>query len=195
VVTPPGGAAKTSRRALLRRSGLGLAGTAAAVTLGACGSSSRQPKVHEIPPQARDADVVILNRLLDVEYKAIAAYTAVIPLLHYHLRDAAKQFLSQEITHSGELYALIRQADGIGSKAQPSYDLGQPRTHNEILQLLHSVEQEQIAGYVEAIPNVSPGSVRAALAAILASDAQHLTVVRLGLRQDPLPSPLVTGNE
>jgi rubrerythrin len=194
VVTPPAGAAATSRRKFLRGSALGLTG-AAALALDACGSRSGQPKVHKIPPQARNADVEILNRLLDVEYRAIAAYTAVIPLLELHLKDAAKQFLDQEITHAGELYALIKQADGVGDKARPSYDLGHPQTHKEILELLHSVEQEQIAGYLEAIPNVSPGSVRAALAAILATDAQHLTVVRLGLRLDPLPSALVTGSE
>jgi bacterioferritin (cytochrome b1) len=195
VVTPPGGGATTSRRALLRGSGLGLAGTVAAVALEACGGSSHQPTVHKIPPEARNTDVEILNRLLDIEYKAIAAYTAVIPLLAHHAREAAKQFLHQEITHSGEVYALIRQADGHGDKPQPSYDLGHPQTHRDILELLHTVEQEQITGYLEAIPNVSPGTVRAALAAILANDAQHLSVIRLALHEDPLPSALVTGNE
>jgi bacterioferritin (cytochrome b1) len=151
--------------------------------------------VHKIPPQARNADVEILNRLLDVEYKAIAAYTAVIPLLTMHVKDAAKQFLDQELTHAGELYSLIRQAGGVGDKSKTSYDLGHPGNREQVLELLHTVEQEQVTGYIDAIPNVSPGSVRAALAAILASDAQHVTVLRLALRLDPLPNPLVTGRE
>jgi hypothetical protein len=192
VVTPPGGAATTSRRALIRNSGLGLAATAA---IGACASRSARPKVHKIPPQARNADVEILNRLLHLEYRAVAAYTAAIPLLQLHVKDAAKQFLEQDLTHAGELYSLIKQADGQGDRARPSYDLGNPRTHKQILELLHGVEQAQITGYLEAIPSVSPGSVRAALASILANDAQHMTVVRLALRLDALPSALVTGTE
>jgi bacterioferritin (cytochrome b1) len=194
VVSRAAAAGTTSRRALIRGSGIGVVG-AAALALEACASGSRQPTVHKIPPAARNADVEILNRLLDVEYRAIAAYTAVIPLLTLHVKDAAKQFLSHELTHAGELYSLIRQADGIADKQRPNYDLGSPRTRKDILELLHSVEQQQISGYVDAIPNVSPGSVRAALAAILASDAQHVTVVRLALRLEPLPSALVTGRE
>src|SRR5438477_7825891 len=79
VVSSPSGAATTSRRTILGRSGAGIA--ACALALSGCASKSRQPRVHKIPPEARNVDVELLNGLLDREHKAIAAYTAAIPLL------------------------------------------------------------------------------------------------------------------
>ena len=95
----------------------------------------------------------------------------------------------------GELYGLIKQAKGISNKAQANYPFGHPRTHKEVVDLLHTLEQAQIAGYLEAIPSVSPGSVRAALSAILANDAQHVVVLRRALRIEPIPSAFVTAAE
>jgi hypothetical protein len=194
VVSTPPGAVTQTRRKLLCGSGAGAAAGAMLAIMG-CASRSRRPKVHKIPPAARNADVAILNQLLDREHRAIAAYTAAIPLLSSHVQDAAKQFLSQELTHAGELGGLIKQAGGNANKPQPSYDLGQPGSRKQLVELLHALEQAQIAGYVEAVPNVSPGSVRAALAAILANDAQHVVVLRRALRIEPLPSAFVTGSE
>ena len=48
-----------------------------------------------------------------------------------------------------------------------------------MLALLHRLERAQIAAYLDAIPQLSPGPVRAAVASILANDAQHLAVLRL----------------
>ncbi len=112
-----------------------------------------------------------------------------------HVRTAARQFLSQEISHAGELYALIRKANGTAGHQKSSYPFGQPRRHQDVLELLQGLEQDQIAGYLDAIPNVSPGSVRAALASILANDAQHLVVLRRALRVEPIPNAFVTGGE
>jgi hypothetical protein len=193
VVIEDGGAATSSRRAILTRLGAGLVAGAALVLAG-CGAKSNLLNVHKIPPEARSADVEILNGLLVIEYKAIAAYTAGIPLLEgRHVQTAARQFLSQEISHSGELYALVRQAKGDSPHPKSSYPFGRPAGHKDVLELLHMLEQEQIAAYLEAIPNVSPGPVRAALASILANDAQHLVVVRRALRVEPIPTAFVTG--
>jgi bacterioferritin (cytochrome b1) len=165
------------------------------LAISGCAGRSHQPNVDTIPTAARSADVEILNGLIDREYKAIAAYTACIPLLAGREQTAAKQFLSQETTHAGELSGLITQAGGYANRARANYELGQPRSRKDVLELLHALEQEQIAGYVEAIAAVSPGSVRAALSAMLANDAQHIVVLRRTLHVEPLPSPFVTGAE
>jgi len=192
VVIEGGGAGTTSRRAMLKNSGA----AGAALLLAGCGSDSNPLDVHKIPPEARNADVEILNGLLALEYKAIAAYTAGIPLLEgRHVQTAARQFLSQEISHSGEVYALLRRANGTAIKHRMSYAFGRPRGHKDVLNLLHALEQEQIAAYLDAIPNVSPGPVRAALTSILANEAQHLVVVRRAQRVEPIPTPFVTGGE
>ena len=117
------------------------------------------------------------------------------PLFGGHLHAALKQFLDQDLDHAGELYRLIKQAGGTANKPRPSYDLGRPRGRRDLLRLLHGLEAEMVSGYLAAIPQLAPGSVRAAIASILASDAQHVVVLRLALRLDPLPSAFVTGNE
>jgi rubrerythrin len=194
VVTPPAPcAATTSRRRLLGGSGAGL--VAGAFVLAGCSHKSHRPDVHKIPPHVRAKDVEILNRALDLEHKAIAAYTAGIPLLGGSAHDAAKQFLGQELSHAGELSGLIKQAGGKANKPKASYDLGRPRNRTDVLRLLHELERAEIAVYLAAIPDVSPGSVRAAVAAILGNDAQHVVILRAALGLEPIPSAFVTGGE
>ena len=69
------------------------------------------------------------------------------------------------------------------------------RTEEDVLRLLHKIERAQINAYLDAIPKVSLGSTRAALAAVLANDAQHISVLRLSLGRRPIPTALVTGHE
>ena len=65
----------------------------------------------------------------------------------------------------------------------------------EVLKLLHSLERDQIGAYLHAIPRLKPGPVRAAAASILASDAQHIAILRLAQGLEPAPSPFVTAAE
>jgi hypothetical protein len=48
---------------------------------------------------------------------------------------------------------------------------------------------------VSAVTQFSDGSLRAAAAAILANDAQHITVLRQRLSLDPAPQAFVTGRQ
>lgn len=187
------GAAPTSRRTLLKGSG---ASVATAMLLFGCGRGGpHHPDVKTIPAEARTADVEILNRALDLEHEAIAAYTAGIPLLGGLAQAAAKRFLGHELSHAGELSGLIGQAGGKANKPKQGYDLGQPRTRHQVLELLHALERAEIAGYLQAMATVSPGPVRAAVGAILANDAQHVAILRSSLGRPPLVGPFVTGNE
>jgi bacterioferritin (cytochrome b1) len=193
VVTEAPRAAASTRRTLLRTSGTGLA-AGAVVVLAGCGKKGRTD-LHKLPPTALVADIEMLNRALDLEHKAIAAYTAGIPLLSRHDHAAAKRFLGQELSHAGELAGLINQAGGEPDKPRQSYNLGRPRDRTDVLRLLHELERAQIEGYVQAISVVSPGPVRAAVAAILANDAQHVAVLRSSLGLNPLSGAFVAGGE
>ena len=197
MVTADDGAAPHTRRALLRTSTSGVAAGAIVVTaaVAGCGTSSRRPDVHKIPESARGTDVIIINALLDLCGREEAAYTATVPLFSGHVHAAIDHFLDQDLDHAGELYRLIKQAGSWANKPKPSYNLGQARDRKDLLRLLHGLESEMVAHYLAAIPQLSPGSVRAAIASILASDAQHVVVLRLALRLDPLPSAFVTGND
>jgi hypothetical protein len=202
VVSTASGAAAGTRRALFgasagtRRALLGASGAAAAAVLAGCGSSSQQFKVHEIPLAVRAADIEILNRLLEIEFRAITAYTAGIPLVRGPIQDAAKLFLTQEISHAGELSGLIRKAGTKANKQKADYDIGlRPRTPADVLALWHAWERAQIAAYLQELPNLEPGPVRAAIASILANDAQHVAVLRSAQGLDPLAVAFVSGSD
>jgi hypothetical protein len=170
-----------SRRALLA----GAASAAGAAVLSACGTKALRKKIatgaHVVP-----GDIDALNSLLDVENYAIAAYAAGLPLLGPDWAKIAKQFLSQELAHAVEIRDLVRGAGGKPHRPASSYNLGDPRTAGEALALLESVERAQLHAYLQMIPRLSGGHVRAAVATIFANDAQHLAVLRVDAGQ-PLP--------
>ena len=162
-----------------------------AIALGGCGSRSR-PNVHNLPRRTRALDVSILSHGLDLEHQAIAAYTAGIPLLKGRQQAAAKRFLDQELSHAGELAGLIKQAGGKFSKPGPSYQLGHPRDPLDVVRLLERLEQAQLSWYLTTISSLTPGSVRAALASVLANDAQHLAVLRSMTGMSALDGPFAS---
>lgn len=185
-----------ARRALLKQAAGGLAGLAALAVSG-CGAAAKAPQqsVKHAPQPVRSGDVAVLNSLLDLERRTVAAYTAGLPLLLRPEARTARQFLDEELEHTGELLSLIKAAEGVPSARQPSYDLGHPRTPDDVLALLHGLERAQVAAYLAAIPRLSPGVVRAAVASILTSDAQHLAILRLAQGQVAAPSAFVTGRD
>ncbi len=181
---------------LASRRGLLAGGVAAGLAAGvaACGSGPT-PAVQKLSPAQRRVDVELLNRLLDLEHQAIAAYTAGIPLLAGRTARVAKQFLRDEVAHAGELFSLVKRQHGKPHRPQAAYDLGHPQTREEVLRLLHDVERAQIRAYLSAIPLLAPGGARSALAAILGNDAQHVALVRQALGAPALLGPLVSGAE
>ncbi len=194
MVSEDGGA---SRRALLRGAGATLI-SAGALGLAGCGRKAPiGPKaVKQANQPAQTSDIAILTGLLALERRTVAAYTAGIPLLSAADAKTAKQFLGQELEHTGELLSLIKAAGGGKGPARPaSYDLGRPAGEGQVLELLHGLERQQVAAYLDAITRLQPGPVRAAASTILASDAQHVAIIRAALGLDAVPSPFVTGNE
>jgi bacterioferritin (cytochrome b1) len=192
----PGG--RRSRRAFLRASGITLAG-GSAVFLGGCGGGKGGKAAVTstdagIDPTAIRADVDILNSALDLEHTAIAAYTAGIPLLTGTARAAAKQFLAQEFAHASVLSSTVAHAGGKPNQPSPSYDLGHPRREADVLRLLLMLERVAISAYIDAIPKLTPGSLRSTVASILTTEAQHVSVLRSELGLAPVPAPFVTGS-
>ena len=186
----PAGAATATRRNLL---GVSVAG--AALVLAGCGKQGAQQSTTSTLPAVADADITTLNQLLDLEYKAIAAYTAGTPLLDSSGQAAAKQFLTQELYHASRLYSLITAAGGMPDKQKPNYPLGRPRTREDVLRLLHELEHEQVSGYLAAIPRMTHKSVRLVLSTILSNDAQHIAVIRSELGLEPVTGAFVVGGE
>jgi hypothetical protein len=137
----------------------------------------------------------MLSAALALERRTVAAYVAGIPLLSRVDAKGAKDFLNEELEHTGELLSLIKAAGGTAPDRADSYDIGHPRDQAGVLALLHSLERLQIASYLRWIPRLSPGPVRAAVSTILACDAQHIAILRAAQGQPALVSAFVTGNE
>jgi Ferritin-like domain len=191
VVTDAG----ASRRALLSGAGATLTG-AVALTLGGCGHPSTGRKaVKQLPRPQMERDVRILGQALELERRTVAAYVAGIPLLSHPLAKVARQFLNEELQHTGELISLITAAGAQPAPRADSYELGHPRDAGGVLRLVHSLEALQIKNYLQSIPRLSAGPVRAAVASILTVDSQHITMLRLAQGQTPVPSAFVTGSE
>jgi hypothetical protein len=194
VVTGTSGGDATSRRTLLQTAGAGGAAGALALLAG-CGKSNplhAQPaKLAGVPA----SDVGLLNQLLDLEHLGIAAYTAGMPLLRRPTSRAARRFLSQELSHAGELAGLIKKAHARPHHPKPSYDLGHPAGEDDVLRLLHRIERAQIEAYIAALAQLGPGPVRAAIGAILGNEAQHVAVIRSYLHQPAVPSAFLSGRE
>jgi hypothetical protein len=187
-----------SRRALLNGATAALAG-AGALLLGGCGGQTRSAtttaSVKTAPRPVQDRDVEILSRALALERRTVAAYTAGIPLLDRRQAKVAKQFLNEELEHTGELLSLIKAAGGQSPPRAASYAIGHPTDAAGVLGVLHSLEAMQIATYLDAIPRLSPPGVRAAVSTILTSDAQHVAILRLNRGMPPVPTAFVTGAE
>ncbi|HEY2318148.1 MAG TPA: ferritin-like domain-containing protein [Solirubrobacteraceae bacterium] len=191
---------RASRRALISGAGTALAGgslglVGGSLALAGCGSAEtgKQAVKNTSAPVQRQ-DIAVLSQALALERRTVAAYIAGMPLLTQPQRTTARQFLNEELEHTGELISLIKAAGGKAPPRADSYALGHPTDGPGVLALLHSLESLQIARYLEWIPRLSPGPVRAAVATILTVDAQHLSMVRVLQGQVPVPGPFVTGS-
>lgn len=191
-VTGPAGnePPQATRRRLLYAGGAALSG---ALLASGCSKPGPHDRVRRAGPVPR-ADVGVLNGLLDLEHETIAAYEAGIPLLDPVHASVAEQFLRQEFSHAGELNGLVKDAHG--QPATPRlYRFGHPRTSEQVLALLYRLERAQLAAYVVAIPQVTDGDARGALAAMFANDAQHVAVLRATAHRPPAPEAFVSGRE
>lgn len=159
--------------------------------LSGCGAVRR----IRVPAQTAGSDVELLNRALAIEQRSIAAYTAAAPLLNGFGQKMAGQFLAQELQHAGELRKLVQQLGGQPHNPLGHYDLGRPRGRTQLLTLLHDLERQQIAAYLQAIPRMSTPVLRQALASVMANDAQHVTVLRGQQGITAMPAPFLSADE
>jgi rubrerythrin len=190
--------AKPSRRDLLR-----LAAAAPAATwLAACGgddAADREARAIFEPGPIRDAR--ILNSSLSLEYTAIAAYRAGLPLLRGSARLAARRFLDHERAHAADLARIIRDLDGEPNQPRPREEY--LRSFPELtgpeafLRFAVDLENLEVQTYGSAIPKLSTGELRQAVAPISSNEAEHISVLLGELYPgDPtmqVPQAFVTG--
>jgi hypothetical protein len=141
--------------------------------------------------RARD-DRSIVTAAIDLEQRAAAAYDSAatggklppaLARLARHLRD-------QEEEHADGLARALR---GLGGRrpARPERPPAPPAGRAFGGYAL-ALEERLIGAYYHAMPRLRPG-LRQPIGSIMASEAQHLVVLREALGRDPLPAAFETG--
>lgn len=180
-----------SRRRFFRMSGVGIAGTSAAVLV-ACSDDTKNP-VQIGPDESDQADVEILNAVLDLEFLAIAAYKQGATKLGGERLAIMKVLLEQEQAHADGLAGEIKNLDGTPNRAKRDYDFPQLRTEADVLRFALDLEDTAIAAYIDALPKFSEKELRATAASIITSEAEHASVLLDALGREPVPEAFVNG--
>jgi len=180
-----------SRRRFFHMAGVSVAG-GSAIFLAACGDSAK-PLVQTGPDESDQADVEILNGALDLELMAVAAYKTAAGQMRGSLLQVGKLFLAQEQEHADGLSAAIKDAGGKPNRGKSSYDFPELRSQTDAVKFAVDLESTAIAAYIDALPKISKGDLRATAASIITAEAEHLAVLLDALGQNPTPSAFVTG--
>lgn len=182
-----------------RRSFLAVAGAGAGgLALAACGGRDRPGPSTVTTEGAGSGDVEILNRLVDLEHRAAAAYAAGAVLLRGVAQRTARLIADQERAHARALARAIVQLGGAPNPPRPAGEyrrgFGTLRTPEDVLRLAADLENGAIAAYLEAIPGLSEGKLRQTAGAMATVEAEHLTfVVRSQGSGNGLTDAFVTG--
>jgi rubrerythrin len=187
--------ARPTRRSFLRRAGAALIAVEAVRVAGCGGDDEDAGRDSTATGLGSDTpgDAGVLNGALAQEYAAIAAYTAGAPLLSGRALAAARRFLAQERAHAARLRSLVRGLGAVPAQPEGAYDFGAPARASDVLRLLRRVEQRSIYVCVDAVGRLEDPRLRAIVAAIVAVEAQHESVLLAQIGRWPVPTAFVAG--
>jgi rubrerythrin len=178
-----------SRRAFLRGAGITFAAGAPGL-LAACGGDDEGGSTTAQPGSA---DIAVLNTALDIEYTAVAVYTAGAPLLRGQVAALGRQFREQEQEHAAALVQAIKQLGGTPNRPRASYAIPRLVSQTGALRFITDFEMTAVGAYLDALPKLSDPPLRATAAAILTNEAEHIAVLLGALDKPQAPQAFVTG--
>ena len=165
---------------------------AGALTLGRAGPAAAQGPADVGAVLA----AVALQQALGVAYAAMATRAA----LGRDLRALLGQLADHERQHAA---ALLTLAEFLGGRPPPVPSLAQvevalPRVRRAIdrptaLAVLDELERAEVLGFIADVKVLEDAKLIETVAAVGASDAQHLALVRQADGRDPIPAALETG--
>ncbi len=179
-----------SRRRFFQLSGVSVA-AGSAVFLSACGDDTKNPVLG--PDESDEADVELLNSALDLELMAVAAYKTGAAQLKGDLLAIGKRFLEHEQEHADGLMSAIKDAGGTPNRAKQSYDFPELSSETDVLRFALDLENTAIAAYIDALPKLGEGDLRATATAIVANEAEHVAVLLGALGEQQVPDAFVVG--
>ncbi|MEJ7797666.1 MAG: ferritin-like domain-containing protein [Solirubrobacteraceae bacterium] len=182
-----------SRRRFFHMSGVSVA-AGSAMFLAACGGDDTKSPGALGPDESDAADVEILNSAVDLELMAVAAYKAGAARLQGDVLQVGKQFLEHEQEHADGLASAIKDAGGKPNRAKSAYDFPELKSQTDVLKFAVDLENTAIAAYIDALPKLGKGDLRATAAAIVANEAEHVAVLLGVLGEQQVPHAFVVGS-
>lgn len=164
-----------------------------AVVAAGCGKSGRGAETDG----EKAADVEILNGALAQELTAVDAYTRGMTLLGGGQLALARELRGQSQAHVDALTKAIRGLGGKTEAEASELEPARPRNRREALTLTYDEENAALALALEAAPRLQFSAPRTLAAALAASHAQHLVVLRQALGTNlpaSVPEPFEPGD-
>lgn len=179
-----------------RRRGLGRAAVflgALTLALAGCGRSGHGASTDS----EKAADVEVLNTVLSQEMTTVDAYGRVLPLLRARALVVAGQFRGQDQAHVDAVTRAIRGVGGETDAEAAEFEDPAPKDREDALLLAYETENASLAEALDATPHLNTGAPRTLAAALAASHAQHVAVLRQLLGSGlaaSVPAPFETGD-
>jgi rubrerythrin len=183
------------RRELLR-SGLRLGGAAVAASSIPLLLSVR----NAFAASSGDAD--ILARAITLERIAVLAYGVAIDstLLSSDFADIARRFRDHEQQHADALVTALTDLGGSPPPPPTVKDIdgvvkgiGDVKSEADVASFAIELEMAAVAAYYDAHHKLIDAKLLQTGASIMASEAQHLVVLRQAVKRDPVPNAFETG--
>ena len=187
----------SSRREILVASAA-LAGGAAAAVIASCGGGdSESTETETVSTIQMQDDAAALSYLLDLEESTVVAYAYVAPRLSGGARALAAEFRGHALAHAEALRSAIADLGESADPAKPpaEYRAAFPKLGGarDALTFALDLEQTAIAAYADALTKVFTDPLRATLATIMATEAEHAAVWLGRLGRPQVPQAFVTG--
>lgn len=144
------------------------------------------------------ADVAILDDALSAELTALAAWDRALAQLKGEALASGRRLRGHDQVHVDTLTKVIRGLDGDVEAEPEELEPTRPAGREEALRLAYEAEDAALAQDLAAPSRLNAAAPRAATAAIGASHAQNLVVLRqlLGVPLvDAVPQPYESGGE
>jgi len=186
-----------SRRTFLGAAGAGIGGTSA-VLLAACGTGE---DASTAVGGSIEEDIDLLNGALELEQSAVVAYARGAKLLSGGALEFAELFAGQEAEHAEALERLIEELGGTPAEERPEEDyadelgLDKLRSADDMLRFAVDLENTAVATYTDAVAKLSSPDARRKAFAIVANEAEHLSVLLGELGEPQVPDAFVTGSQ
>lgn len=152
-----------------------------------------------------DGDAPILQRAINLERVTVIAYDSVIggPLLSPSVRRVLRRFRGHEQEHADELTTSLRSLGGTEpAPPQGAADVDEVveglrdvRSQADVLSFLIELETAAVAAYFDAQAKLTEPKLLQTGASIMASEGQHLVVLRQTAGREPLPNAFETGEQ